>query len=1100
MKKISTKNFKGKSALALLLALSLSSQARSFDFAGNIDAIATSERSTSAEKHDITGVIKDSDGYPVIGATVIVQGTTKGAVTDAEGKFNISIESSDPTLFDINCMGYIPQTIDIAQLSDILEIIMEQDNIAINEVVVVGYGTQKKVNLSGSVDQVNAKQLEKRPMTDISKGLQGLVPNLNIDFTSGEPGKEANINIRGTASINGGSPLILIDGVASDAAEMNRLLPEDIETISVLKDAAAAAIYGARASFGVILITTKTGKSDRITVSYNNNFTWKRPTQLTEKTSDPYIYLKLKNTAVLNTPWSSGHVTDDERLEWARQRSDDPEGTESIRLNPLDQTQWDYMGNTDWTSYYLDQYTYSTSHQLSLSGRSEKTSYYFSAGTSSEDGAFSSIVENDKYNRYNLRGKMDYKVYDWLTVTNNMSFVSTVRSNPSYYNIDEFYDLEPHNVPMNTDGTWANTELGETLAQMTDGGEEKTVYDKFQNIFGLQAGFFDDALKLNANLTVAKGVQDYSWYTTKYSIGYGPDDIREFGTNSAYRSYASDLYNVIDVFATYNKDFGKHNFGAILGYNQEYSRWSQFTAQRDGLISTSLPSIGLASGEQTVDEEYEDWAIRGMFYRLSYNYDDRYIFELNGRYDGTSRFDTYNRFGFFPSGSAAWRIDSEEFFEPLRNTFSLFKIRGSYGSLGNQQVGAYDYIPYMTTSTGSYMIDGSLQQTVSAPGLVSSDYTWEQVQTINGGIDIGLFSNRLTATADVYRRDTKGMLTQGQELPSVLGNDEPQENAADMKTIGWELSLSYRNNFQLSNNTFNYGATFVLSDNRSWITKFDNASKYLNQYYVGQELGEIWGLQSDGFFQNQAEIDALDESQIIPWGALTIVDGWPKFKDLDGDSAITKGTTVDDSGDLSIIGNSSSRYRFGLNLTADWKGFDFSAFLQGVAKRDVYPSSFLYWSFYQQPYSGGQIHAFDFYRAEDDSAPDMAKHSQAYINAGLASQNLDAKYPVLQAWLADKNLGTGLDAMGLALPCTEYMINGAYLRVKNITLGYTLPNTLTNKYNVSKLRVFFSVDNLCEWSELTKYGYDPESLTDTDSYGYVYPFNRQISCGLNITF
>ena len=398
------------------------------------------------------------------------------------------------------------------------------------------------------------------------------------------------------------------------------------------------------------------------------------------------------------------------------------------------------------------------------------------------------------------------------------------------------------------------------------------------------------------------------------------------------------------------------------------------------------------------------------------------------------------------------------------------------------------------------MIGGKLQQTVLPPSLVSSDYTWEEVRTLNGGVDLGLLDNKLTATFDIYRRDTKGMLTQGKELPGVLGATEPKENAADMKTTGWELTVGYRDQFQLEGKPFDWGVKFMLSDNRSYITKFDNENKLLSQYYKGQELGEIWGLQSDGFFQNAEEIKNLDETEIIPWGALDIVAGWPKYKDLNGDKKITKGTSVDDPGDLSVIGNSSPRFRFGFNLNAEWNGFDVSAFFQGIAKRDYYPLSYLYWGFYQQPYAGGTLHTFDFYRPTADSDVDMAKHSQSYIAAGLADQNLNAKYPVLQSWLADKNLGTSTtSAMGLAIPQTGYLLNGAYLRVKNITVGYTLPAELTKKVRLSRVRVFVSGDNIFEGSALKKY-FDPEAVTDASQFGYVYPFNRQYSFGLNVTF
>lgn len=1047
----------------------------------------------------VSGTVVDATGAPLPGATVRERATGNGTVTNIDGHFSLSV-SSEASL-EVSFVGYATKVVPVAGQQE-LKIVLVEDAAALDEVVVVGYGIQKKVNLSGSVDQIGTKELEKRPIADLSRGLQGMIPNLNIDFTSGEPGQAANINIRGEASINGGSPLILIDGVAADVEEMNRLLPEDIESLSVMKDASSAAIYGARAAFGVILITTKQGKGDRIQVDYNSNFAWKRPSMLTEKTSDPYIYLKLKNIAVLNTPWSSGHVTSDERLEWARQRSDNPGGTPSVRLNPLDETQWEYMGNRDWTSYYLDRSTFSQTHQVAVSGATERTRFYLSGGFDNEDGLFSDIVNNDKYRRYSMRAKVSYDIWKWLTLSNNTSYVVTERRKPSYYNISTFFDLEPHDMDRNPDGTWASDELGEALAQLVDGGEETTLYGRLQSTFSGEMNFWKRMFVVNVNFTFMKGHEAYDWYKNTYRLGYGPDDIREQGESRAYKGSTDNLYTVFEVYGTFNKLFNeRHHVTAILGFNQEYNRSDNFTADRYNIISTGLPSIALSSGAQYVNEVYKDWAIRGCFFRANYTYDNRYIFEMNGRYDGTSRFPKNKRFGFFPSGSVAWRLDSEPFFDGLKDLFSQFKLRASYGSLGNQLVSEYGYIPSMSSQLGSYIIDGELQQTVTSPDLVSSDYTWEKVQTVNGGIDLGFMRNKLTLSFDFYRRDTKGMLTMGRELPGVLGKEEPQENAANLKTRGWELSIGYQDEFRLAGKPLNWAARFVLSDSRTWITKFDNPTRNLTQYYEGQEIGEIWGLQSDGLFRSKDEIAALDETEIIPWGSLEIVEGWPKYKDLDGDHRITKGsTTVDDPGDLSVIGNSAPRFRFGLNLSAEWNGFDVAVFLQGIGKRDFYPQSYLYWGFYQQPYSGGQLHTFDFYRPTSDSEVDMAKHSQSYIAAGLANQNLDAKYPVLQSWLADKNLGTRIDqAMGLAIPQTGYMLNAAYLRVKNITIGYTLPQEWVRKAKLSRVRVFVSGDNLCEWSGVKPY-FDPESITDTSAFGYVYPFSRQYSFGLNVTF
>ncbi|WP_435371609.1 SusC/RagA family TonB-linked outer membrane protein, partial [Parabacteroides goldsteinii] len=888
-------------------------------------------------KIQVNGTVTDATGEPLIGATVLEKASGNGTITDVDGNFSLAVPSD--AVLSVSYIGYKPQDI-VVNGKTTFNVVLEDDSEKLEEVVVVGYGVQRKVNLSGSVDQINAKQLEARPITNISKGLQGMVPNLNIDFTSGEPGQAAKINIRGEASINGGSPLILIDGVASDAEELNRLLPEDIETLSVLKDASSAAIYGARAAFGVILITTKQGSSDRIQVSYNNNFAWKRPSILPNKTSDPYIYLKLKNIAVLNTPWSSGHVASDERLEWARQRSDNPDGTDPVRLNPLDETQWEYMGNRDWTRYFLDKNTFSNTHQLSVSGATEKTKFYLSGGVDDENGILAGIVKNDNYRRYSMRAKVSYKIWDWLTLSNNTSFVATNHIKPSYLssrgepyidsngirqkgngdsNMSIFYDLAPTDWDKNPDGTWANNAAGIAMAQLVDGGEETSKYNRLQSTFSAEMSFWEKMLTVNANFTFMKGNEDYDWFKNKYVIGYGPNDIRELGDSKAYKSTTNDYYSVLELFATFNKAFDKHYVTGILGFNQEYNRWNWYKAEREGIISTSLPSIGLSSGDQFVSEQYADWAIRGLFFRANYTYDNRYIFEVNGRYDGTSRFPKEKRFGFFPSASAAWRVDAEPFFESFLSTVSQLKVRASYGSLGNQLVGEYGYIPAMSSQLGNYIINGKLQQVVTPPSLVSPDYTWEEVRTLNGGLDLAFLDNKLTATVDVYRRDTKGMLTLGKELPGVLGASEPKENAADMKTTGWELTVGYRDQFQLDGKPFNWGVKFMLSDNRSWITRFDNPNGSLTQYYQGQELGEIWGLQSDGFFQSEDEIKNLDQSSIIPWGALEIVNGWPKYKDLNGDKKITKGSvTVGDPGDLSVIGNSSPRFRFGFNLNAEW--------------------------------------------------------------------------------------------------------------------------------------------------------------------------------------
>lgn len=404
-------------------------------------------------------------------------------------------------------------------------------------------------------------------------------------------------------------------------------------------------------------------------------------------------------------------------------------------------------------------------------------------------------MNNDKYRRYSMRAKVSYDIWKWLTLSNNTSYVVTERRKPSYYNISTFFDLEPHDMDRNPDGTWASGELGEALAQLVDGGEETTLYGRLQSTFSGEMNFWKRMFVVNVNFTFMKGHEAYDWYKNAYRLGYGPDDIREQGESRAYKGSTDNLYTVFEVYGTFNKLFNeRHHVTAILGFNQEYNRSDNFTADRYNIISTGLPSIALSSGAQYVNEVYKDWAIRGCFFRANYTYDNRYIFEMNGRYDGTSRFPKNKRFGFFPSGSVAWRLDSEPFFDGLKDLFSQFKLRASYGSLGNQLVSEYGYIPSMSSQLGSYIIDGELQQTVTSPDLVSSDYTWEKVQTVNGGIDLGFMRNKLTLSFDFYRRDTKGMLTMGRELPGVLGKEEPQENAANLKPADGNSASAIRTN------------------------------------------------------------------------------------------------------------------------------------------------------------------------------------------------------------------------------------------------------------------------------------------------------------------
>ena len=1057
----------------------------------------------------ITGNVTDKNNIPIAGVTVLVSGTSVGTSTDFDGNYEIAVETGNELIFSY--LGFVTQRFLVGAQNEI-NVMLEEDLQILDEVVVVGFGTQKKVNLSGAVNNITTKELSTRPISNVSQGLQGLSPGLNIDFNSGTPGANPVINIRGFTSINGGEPLIIIDGVPSDVSLLNLISPENIESISVLKDASSAAIYGSRAAFGVLLITTKSGSDDKVSINFNSYVSMGTPTVVPEKTTDPYIYLALQRLSEDNTPWS-GVGTTAERLAWARERSDNPGGTVGVRESANNPGLWEYLGNTNWTDYFLSSETYSQNDNISITGGSEKVNYFLSASHNKHNGSLN--IADDYFSRTDIKSKINATLTDWLTLGNNTSYLISKRKKPSYFDIQTLYDFAPTDWDKNPDGSWANTEVGYMGARLTDGGDEIDKKNTFQTTFNLQAWLLKDILKINAEYTFQKENENYDAYYSKYKIGYGSNDVREEGTNRVWKALGDRQYQVLNIYATFNKAFDNHNITFLGGYNQEESYYDYTSLNRDGVISSSLPTFQLASGTVNASQYIRSWALRGLFYRANYTYNDSYILELNGRYDGSSRFPKNKRFGFFPSVSGAWIVTKEKFMEPI-SSLSLLKFRASYGSLGNQggtNDYPYGYIPSMSSGNGSYLIDGVLPTSISTPGLVSSNYTWEEVVSKNIGVDFGFFKSKLNASFDYYVRDTNGMLTLGKDLPGVLGASEPKENAGDLRTKGWEFSLTYKDQFGSIDNPLNFSASFNVSDSKSTITRFDNPNNSLLQYYEGMEIGEIWGLTSDGLFTSQDEIDALDQSSLIPWGALEIVEGWPKYVDLDGNNKIETGVTTNDPKDLKVIGNMLPRYRFGLNLNFDYHNFDLGVFFQGVGKRDYYPRDYLYWGFYQQPYSGGFNHLQDFYRGADDSPEKMANHSQSYINAGLANANTNAQYPVLQAWLADRNLGERIDeAKGLAIPQTAYLLDGSYTRLKNITFGYSIPSKTVKKMGLTALRVYLSGDNLYEWSKIAKF-FDPESISDIndrlnpaysagrgENSGYQYPYQRKYSFGVNVSF
>jgi len=1065
--------------------------------------------SVVAQTRQITGTVKDETGAAIPGATISVKGTSMAVLADSAGFFSVSANSKD--LLTVSAVGYSTEDFETG-VSGTINIVLKKNTQGLDEVVVVGYGTRKRTNVAGAVDQIAGKKISDRPVANVLQGLQGLSAGLNISYAGGAPGATPNINIRGMGSINGGggSPLILIDGIASQIDDMLRLNPTDIESITTLRDGGTAAIYGARAAFGVLMIETKKGKlGGRQTISYNNYFALSKRTVMPDPITDPYIYKKLRRVALENSPWndnSYGTFFPWEQ-EWAKQRSEDP-SIEDVRPNPDDPAQWAYMGSNNFNDYFFSKSNFSHYHNLAFSGSSSgkmPINYLLSADYTKENGLIK-LTKND-WTRSGFRGNLGINPLSWLKIEDNITIYQLKKDLPTY-NVTDVYYTQPVNVPKNPDGTWGNNSAGILAGGLVDGGRNLETRFGFNNILRGVLSFFDKDLVITGSMSNKRELWKGNYSSLPFQVGYGPNDVRLVNVpgyiTAVNGTVVQDIY---DLFANYNKKIGEHNFALTAGYNQEYYQWDPTSASRNQLISRDLPYISLTVDNTSASisqsgfgSSYYDYAIRSYFGRLNYSFKDRYILDFIARRDGSSRFPPNNRWAFTPGVSGAWVINKENFWNSMNDVVSNFKLRASYAKQGNQSVSYYGYLQNLPIGTSGYLIGGNRLPVTAAPNLSvdPNNYTWESVTSNNFGTDLGFLKNHLNITFDYYVRKTTGMLGPAKVLPAVLGSNAPQQNAADMSTNGWELTVGYNNSFNIANKPFTYSLKGQLWDSKSKITKYDNPlGLFSAAWRQGQTVGEIWGLESDGFFKDEADIATLDQSAIIPWGALEIVPGWPKYIDQDGDKKIIQGLSDKDPKDLKIIGNSQARYRYSFNVDLSWNNIDLSVFLQGVGKMDYYPQHYLFWGLYQQPYANMYPWLLDFYRPEAASAEERAGYPKAYIDAGLADANLNSYYPVLQSWLADNNYHEGGKDYGLDMAQTKYLLNAAYLRVKNITVGYTLPQQFTKKIGIDRLRLFFTGDNITEFSKIKKY-LDPESIVD--GYGWAYPYQRKYSLGLNVTF
>lgn len=1020
------------------------------------------------------GVVTDTTGETVIGASVVVKGTTNGTITGLDGDFSLSGVTKGSILV-VSFVGY--QNTEVKWNGQPLTIVLKEDTKVLDEVVVVGYGTQKKANLSGAVAAVDGKVLQDRPITNIGQGLQGVVPNLNITMNNGgAPGATSSFNIRGNTSLNGGSPLVLVDNVQMDANLVN---PDDIESISVLKDAASASIYGARAAYGVILITTKKGKkSDKPTVSLSATGYWQSPA-LTFHNVNSMQYLTMMDEAYQNDG-GGGHYFKSQVYQYAEDYFNGKYDSPVFFDTAYDTYKYGYCGNTDWWDE-LYKTSFSQIYTANISGGNDRTTYYASVSMNDQGGILK--AGDDKYNKYNANVNISSNITKWLNVSAKIAHTYTDELHPTggttamnstaYSGLSSYSgmmkgDLSPLMPVKHPDGHYAGQgSYTNPVAIMEQGGNAQYKQNDL---------WMTGAVKI----TPIKGLvinADYTWNFYGKSSNQHVQNFYDYtavpGTENYYPwtnpssvtvTNNDDYYNAFNAFAEYTFSLKeKHNFKVMVGYNQENKHKKYHYAGRKNLIDSSNPSLNLAYGDMAMNGSETHWSVNGFFARINYDYKGKYLLELNGRYDGSSKFPHGDRYAFFPSASVAWRVSEEKFWEPIRGWFDNFKLRASYGSLGNQALdeSRYGNFPYLATyginTKYGALLNGTRPVAVSVPGLVSASFTWETVNQIDFGFDASFFGGRLNTSFDWYRRNTKDMLTAGQALPAVLGTSVPQENAADMKTVGWEVSLEW--NDRLSNG-FGYHIKGVLSDYQASITKFSNPTKLLGTHYVGEKLNEIWGYVSNGLFQSDEDAKAADQSYLSggSWGA-----GDVKYEDLNNDGKIDIGkNTLDDSGDRKIIGNSTPRYSYGITAGFDYKGFDFEMFWQGIGKRDYWLGGSQFWGFTDE-WCTPLTSSLDYW-TED---------------------NRDAYFPRLHHY--------GVNG-GNHQVSTRYLQNAAYLRLKNVVLGYTIPRSITEKVKISRLRVFVQGENLLTFTPLID-SYDPETLNNM-----TYPINKKISVGLNLTF
>lgn len=1025
-----------------------------------------------AQNVHISGTVqyaKEKD--PIAGANVSVEHTTIGGITDIDGKFALEVPANSTLV--ISFIGCKSQTFKISG-KKVFNILLEEDTQLIDEVVVVGYGSQKKVNLTGAVAQVDSKVFESRPITSTSGGLQGAIPNLTITPSSGKPGESANINVRGTTSINGGGPLILVDGVEMN---MDLVNPNDIANVTVLKDAAASAIYGVRAAYGVVLITTKNAGSEQNTVvSYSGNVAFSKPTVMPEMVKTSWEHAEYINQAMLNAGLNVSYPLAD--VEKMKAYANDPDNNPAYEVV---NGEMKFYGYTDFNKLMLRDVTPSHRHNLNISGGSEKTKFYSSVGYVGQSDMYK--INSEQFQRLNTRLSVDNQTTSWLKLGMRMLYNYTSNNEPFEYKGNPWHQIV-FSSPTRYAGKW-NKDARYPQYDQFDG----LYFDDQNPVSFLDQGGRTISKQHDVWLTGSADIQFMKGWKARVDFTYNLNSDKDSehkkkidmvtyrfiptegntSNNSLKLINNNRDYYSFNAYTEYEHTFAeKHYLKGMLGYNQELTKYQAVTSTRKDLLSQDLPSLGLGVGDQLVTESGYEWALRGGFFRMNYMYDNRYLLEVNGRYDGTSRFPKDNRFVFLPSFSVAWRLSEEKFMEGTRAYIDNLKVRASYGILGNQLLTAsswtgntkyYPYIPFMSSgNAGNYLFGSENSLLINPAGLVSNDLTWEKAASTNIGLDVALLNSRLEASFDWYQRTTSDMLVKV-EYPEIMGATAPPANKAELRTRGWELSVNWRDRI---GKDFTYDVGVVLADAQAEITQYSNPTGTLTDHYVGKKIGEIWGYKTEGFFQTEDDLKShADQSKLgSNWGLGDIM-----YTDRNGDKKVNNGNnTLDDHGDLEVIGNETPRYTYGITANLGYKDFFLSFFLQGIGKRDFWPSDQPYW-----PVSTQYFNTQQWFKDESWSEDNR----DAYFARPVARDSRNRQKQ------------------------SRYLQDASYLRMKNLSVGYNFPSHLLNVIGLSKAQVYLSGENLFEFTNV-KGAYDPEAASKNGSM--FYPFQRTYSIGVNLTF